>query len=125
MENLSIILQSKKANVGYAKEVVTESANWLKKQFQEAQVPFNYADCDRDYCGFATFQIYSIFHGIPVNLFLKIAEIKSQPYVFADIRVRDGNEAVLFPFFGEIGSEDGRELVLNYIADYILSVELN
>lgn len=125
MDTLSIILQSKKARVGYAREVVIESATWLKQQFANAKVPYNYADCDRDYCGFATFQIFSIYHGIPVNLFLKIAEIKSQPYVFADIRVRDGNEVVLFPFFGEIGSDEGRELALNYIADYILSVELD
>ncbi|GHC05547.1 hypothetical protein [Cerasicoccus arenae] len=123
MEKLAMLLQAKKANPELAHDVVSAASDWLKTQLQTAQVEFHFADCEKDYCGFATFQINSIYRGSALTLYLKIAEVRATPYVFADIRVRNGVQHVMFPFFGELGSDEGKEILLNYIADFLLSVE--
>lgn len=123
MEKLAMLLQAKKANPDLAHDVVSEASDWLKGQFHTANVKFNFADCEHDYCGFATFQINSIYRGSSVTLFIKIAEIKGQPHVFADIRVLEEVPRIMFPFFGEVGSDEGKLTALNYIADFLLSVE--
>ncbi len=123
MEKLTMLLQAKKASPDLAHDVVTEASDWLKGQFNTADIKFNFADCEKDYCGFATFQISAVYRGRSVILFIKIAEIKGQAYVFADIRVLDEAPRIMFPFFGEVGSDDGKLTALNYIADFLLSVE--
>ncbi|WP_309399596.1 hypothetical protein [Cerasicoccus maritimus] len=123
MDKLAMLLQAKKANPDLAHDVVSEATNWLKTQLSNAGISFSAADCEKEFCGFSTIQINSIYHGASVTLFLKIAEIKEAPYLFADIRVRNDVERLLFPFFGEFGSDEGQDLVLNYIADFLLSVE--
>jgi len=118
-----MLLAAKKGNPHVSHDVVTEASNWLKGQFTTANIKFNYAACEKEYCGFSTFQIAAIYHGYSVTLFIKITEIKGQPYIFADIRVLDEVQRPMFPLFGEIGSDEGRQLALNYIADFLLSVE--
>ncbi len=118
-----MLLAAKKANPDLAHDVVTEASDWLKGQFNTAGIKFNFADCEKEYCGFSTFQIQAIYHGASVTLFIKIAEVKGQAHVFADIRVLDEVQRIMFPFFGEISSDDGKLTALNYIADFLLSVE--
>lgn len=118
-----MLLSAKKANPTLAHDVVTEAADWLKGQFNTAEIPFSFANCEKEYCGYATFQIHSNYHGFSVTLFMKIAEIKGMPFLFADIRIRDEAQQILFPFFGEIHSDEGKLTALNYIADFLLSVE--
>ena len=118
-----MLLAAKKANPDLAHDVVTEASNWLKEQLDAASIHFNFADCEKEFCGFSTFQVQALYHGASVTLFIKIAEVKGQPHVFADIRVLDEVQRIMFPFFGEIGSEEGKALALNYIADFLLSVE--
>ncbi|WP_309382812.1 hypothetical protein [Cerasicoccus frondis] len=123
MEKLAMLLQAKKADPNLAHDVVTEASDWLKGQFNTADIPFNFANCEKEYCGFSTFQIQASYHGASVTLFIKIAEIKGQAHIFADIRVLDEVQRIMFPFFGEISSDDGKLTALNYIADFLLSVE--
>lgn len=123
MEKLAMLLQAKKANPNLAHDVVMEASDWLKGQLNTADVKFSFASCEKEYCGFSTFQINSIYHGASVTLFIKIAEIKGLAHVFADIRVLDEVQRIMFPFFGEISSDEGKLTALNYIADFLLSVE--
>ncbi|MGE9296365.1 MAG: hypothetical protein ACQKBV_08790 [Puniceicoccales bacterium] len=124
MNTLSLLIQSKKANPGLSHDVVTEAAEWLQTQLRTAEIDFSFADCEREFCGYALFQFHRVWHQTAITLYVKIAEIHATPYLFADIRVRDRAEQVLFPFFGEIGSDEGKEIALNYIADFHLSVEV-
>lgn len=125
MVSLDILIQSKKANPELARDVVTAAAQWLHKELVNAKLDFLYADCERDYSGYARFMFHRDWHGTEVTLYVKIAEIRATPYLFADIRVSDASGRVLFPFFGEIGSDEGKETALNYIADFQLSMEQN
>ncbi|MEO0795862.1 MAG: hypothetical protein AAFX93_11895 [Verrucomicrobiota bacterium] len=125
MDTLEILIQSKKANPDLAHDVVSAAAAWLNKELRSAGVSYHLADSEHDFCGYAMFQFHRTWKGTDITLFIKIAEVRETPYVFADIRVREQEENVLFPFFGEIGSDEGKEIILNYLADFLLSVEAN
>lgn len=121
METLKFLLQSKSADCSKAKEVVAESVSWMRVQFQNAEIPFHYSDGGLGHGTYGYFQIKSLLKQTAITLHLKIAEINGEAYVFAEIRVRGQHEGILFPFFGEISSEEGRVTILNYIADFMLS----
>jgi len=123
MNDLEMLIQAKKANPDLAHDVVTAAANWLKHELRTAGVEFSYSACEHDYCGYATFHLHCVWQDTDITLVMKIAEIRATPYLFADIRVLEQEEQVLFPFFGEMGSDEGKEIALNYIADFLLSVE--
>lgn len=121
METLKFLLQSKSADCSIAHDVVSEAVSWMRNQFQNADVSFHYADGGTGHGAYGYFQIKSLLKQTAITLHLKIAEINGVPFVFAEIRVRGQHESILFPFFGEIGSEEGRVTMLHYIADFLLS----
>lgn len=121
VETLKFLLQTKKAAYTRSNEIVAEAVSWMRTQFQNAEVPFYYSEGGASHGTYGYFQIKSLLKETAITLHLKIAEIHSTPYVFAEVRVRGQHETILFPFFGEIGSEDGRVVILHYIADFLLS----
>lgn len=121
METLKYLLQSKSADCSKAQEVVSEAVSWMSTQFKNADIPYHYSDGGLAHGIYGYFQIKSLLKQTAITLHLKIAEINGEPYVFAEIRVRGQHEGILFPFFGPIGSEDGKVTILHYIADFLLS----
>jgi len=121
METLKFLLQSKKADPDTARDVVRGAAEWMHIQFMNGGIPHEYADGGSGLGCFSHFQIKTRLGKTAITLHLKIAEIKGSPYAFSEVRVTDHQETVLFPFFGEIGSSTGKETILHYIADFILS----
>lgn len=121
METLKFLLQSKKADLETPREVVMEAVEWMRTQFRNAEIPFHYSDGGSGLGAYGYFQIKSILKETAITLHLKIAEINSAPYVFAEVRVRGHHDTILFPFFGEIGTAEGKLTILHYIADFILS----
>lgn len=121
METLKFLLQSKKADIHAPHEVVSSAVAWMRTQLQNAEIPYHYTDGGTGFGVYGYFQIKTIFRGTAITLHLKIAEINTAPYAFAEVRVRGQHESILFPFFGEIGSDDGKLTILHYIADFILS----
>lgn len=121
METLKFLLQAKKADCSHSNDIVSESVSWVKTQFQNAEVPFYYSEGGVGHGKYGYFQIKSLLKETAITLHLKIAEIHSTPYAFAEVRIRGQHESILFPFFGEIGSEEGKEVILHYIADFLVS----
>ncbi len=103
-------------------EVVSEATRWLKGALKGADVHFSYGSCEeRDQFGFAAITIVRSYRGTPTTLDLKIAEIRETPFIFAEVRTHGKLEGSLFPFFGDLRSEDHRDLLLHYIADFVVS----
>jgi hypothetical protein len=115
METLKFLLQSKKADSTRSQEVVSEATAWMHQQLRNAEIAYHYADGGSGFGAYGYFQIKSLLKDI------KIAEIHGAPYASAEVRVRGHHENILFPYFGEIGSEDGRLNILHFIADFVLS----
>lgn len=121
METLKFLLQGKKADLDTPLEVVRTAASWMHGQFTEADVPFDYSECGAGLGTYGYFQICSNPKVTAIALHLKIAEIHGEPYAFAEVRLRGKDEVMLFPFFGEIGTAEGKLTILHYIADFVLS----
>lgn len=122
--DLKYIIDQKKSSPSHTCEVVSEASAWLKAQLEGSNIVFQYGACDfEDHYGYSIFIIVRNSGSNRLILELKIAEIKEKPFLFAEVRSLGRNTGVLFPYFGEITSEEGRELVLHYISDYILSTE--
>ena len=121
METLKFLLSSKKADLESPREVVHEAVGWMHTQFHNAEVAYHYSDGGSGLGSYGYFQIKSILKETAITLHIKIAEINHIPYAFSEVRVRGHHEMILFPFFGEIGSADGKLTILHYIADFILS----
>lgn len=121
METLKYLLQSKKVDSTKRHEVVTEAVSWMTEQFRSAGVAFHYSDGGAGYGMYGYFQIKSVLKETAITLHLKIAEIHNLPYAAAEVRLRGQHESILFPYFGEIGSEEGKITLLNFVADFILS----
>lgn len=58
-----------------------------------------------------------------MSLDMKIAEIRGMPYIFAEVRSLGKFDGTRFPFFGDLRSDDERDLLLHYVADYLISTE--
>lgn len=121
METLKFLLQGKKADLETPREVVREAVDWMHTQFLNADISHHYSDGGSGLGFYGYFQIKSILKETAITLHIKIAEINGTPYAFAEVRVRGQHEMILFPFFGEIGSAEGKLTILHYIADFILS----
>lgn len=121
METLKFLLQSKKADSSRSHDVVNEANAWMHQQFHSAGIPYHFADGGAGYGIYGYFQIKSLLKEIAITLHVKIAEINGVPYASAEVRVRGHQERVLFPFFGEIGSDEGKLLLLHFISDFMLS----
>lgn len=121
METLKFLLQSKKADSSRSHDVVAEANAWMHQQFRTAGIRYHFADGGAGYGIYGYFQIKSLLKETAITLHVKIAEINSMPYVSAEVRVRGQQEGILFPYFGEIGSEEGKLTLLHFIADFMLS----
>ena len=122
IDELRNIVLAKQNGPSTTVDVVCDAAGWLKAALKGAGVPFRYASCEEcDHYGFATFAIARSYRGDRVTLDLKIAEIRNEPYAFAEVHRGSSGPASLFPFFGGAASEDGRELLLHYAADFNIS----
>lgn len=121
METLKFLLQSKKADHDAPREVVGNAVEWLRIQFHNADIPYHFAHGGGGFGAYGYFQIKSLLKEQAITLHIKVAEINYVPYAFAEVRVRGHHDSILFPFFGEIGSEEGKLTILHYIADFILS----
>jgi hypothetical protein len=121
-DDLRHVIAAKQNGPAQAVEIVSEAARWLKGALKGADVHFSYGTCEeRDCFGFAVFTIVRSYQGKPTTLDLKIAEIRQTPYIFAEVRTHGKTEGTLFPFFGDLRSEDQRDLLLHYIADFVVS----
>jgi hypothetical protein len=121
---LKLILDKKRSNPHGTIDVVSESAKWLKSELNGAEVVYQYGACDfEDHYGFAVFLIIRKTSRNRLILELKIAEVGNRPYVFAEVRSMGRSSGSLFPFFGEVKSTEGKEQVLHYLSDFLLSTQ--
>ena len=121
METLKFLLQGKQADRDLPSTVVADAVSWMNTQFKNADVSYHYSEGGGGHGIYGYFQIKSLLKGQAITLHVKIAEINGVPYVFAEVRVRGQHETILFPYFGEIGSEEGKLTLLHFIADFLLS----
>ena len=122
-DDLRHVIAAKQNTPSHTIEVVSEAARWLKGALKGAQVGYSYGSCEeQERCGFAVFTVVRSYRGMPTTLDMKIAEIRGTPYVFAEVRSH-GREGTLFPFFGDLQSEDHRDLLMHYVADFVLSTD--
>lgn len=123
-DDLKLLIERKRNQAGLTMDVVSEASNWLKAQLKGAGVSFHYAACEaEDHYGFAVMVISRWKNNSTYFLELRLAEIGEQPFLFAEVRAIGKTDASLFPYFGEIHSEEGRNLAMHYIADFLLSTE--
>ena len=119
METLKFLLQGKKADSNRSKEVVTESASWMQIQLENADIESEFTEGGANFGYYGCFRVKSLLKESAITLHMKIAEINCVPYVHAE--VHGEQDQVIFPYFGEIGSEDGKHKLLHFIADFRLS----
>lgn len=123
-DDLKLVIASKSSAPPTTLDVVSEAARWLKAALKGADVNFSYASCeDHNHYGYAAFTVLRSYKGEPVSLDLKVAEIRGTPFAFAEVRSRGKHGGTLFPFFGDLRNDDHRELLLHYIADFIMGSE--
>lgn len=121
---LKLIMEQKCAVTADSCEIVSNAAKWLKSELDGAAIVYQYGACDCDvHSGYAVFIIVRKNEDARIVLELKIAEIDGTAYIFADVRSLGRHNSSLFPYFGEIGSEEGRRHVLHFIADYLLGTK--
>lgn len=112
METLKFLLQSKQADVENPHDVVVDAVEWMRSQFLHAGISFHFTDGGAGLGAYGYFQLKSLFKDTAITLHLKIAEINRTPYAFAEVRIRGQHESILFPFFGEIGTDEGKLTML-------------
>lgn len=122
--DLQMILETKRNTSGESCRIVSEAARWIKSQLNGAGVKYNYASCEKgDHSAYSSFTIIREGDSPRIVFEMKIAEINKEPFAFVDVHPMGKPTERFFPFFGEIGSDQGRLLILNYIADFILGTE--
>lgn len=119
-----MILETKRHTAAEACQIVSDSSRWLKAQLKGAGVPFQYGACEKDdQSTYASFTIVREAGDQRIVFEMKVAEIDHVTYAFVDVHPMGKPTERLFPFFGEIGSEEGRKHILHYIADFLLGTE--
>lgn len=122
--DLRMIVETKRNSAADACEIVSEAARWMKAQLKGAGVSYQYGACETDdHAAFSSFTIPRQTGDQKLVFNLKIAEIEEIPFAFVDVHPMGKPCETLFPFFGEIGSEEGKRRVMHYIADFLLSTE--
>lgn len=122
METLKFLLASKLADLATPGEVVAEAADWMQVQFRNAGVSFQYLAVGAGVGCYGIFQVKPRDPDLPFVLELRIAEIKAIPYVSAEVRqVGVSSNIVCFRYFGEMRPGEGRDTLLHFIADFVLS----
>lgn len=123
METLKFLLQSKSNDPSPTREVVSAAVSWMSAQLRNADVSYHYSDGGAGHGTYGYFQIKSLLKDTAITLHLKIAEINGVPFASVEVRVRGQGQGILFPYFGEIGSEEGKLLLLHFIADFLMSTK--
>jgi|GEM_PF-6267816 len=122
--DLFMILETKRNSSLDACHIVSGASAWMKAQLKGAKIGFQYGACQTEnQSTFSSFTIHRSTDKQKLSFELKIAEINKVPFAFIDVHPVGKPTERLFPFFGEIGSEKGKSLVLNYIADFLISSE--
>ena len=119
METLKFLLQSKHADIARSHEVVSEAVEWMNIQLRNAGIASQYTERGGALGHFGHFQIESSLKKTPLTLHIKIAEINGVPYASAE--VRSPSDGVLFPYFGDIGTQESKTNLLHFVADFYLS----
>jgi len=123
-DDLKHVIAAKQSVPSRTVDIVSEASRWLKAALKGANVSFSYSSCEEeDHYGFAAFTIIRAYKGMPTSLDLRIAEIRDQPHIFAEVRALGKLEGTMFPFFGNLQSDDDRDLLMHYIADFVMSTE--
>lgn len=123
-EDLRLVIQSKQHAPSITLDVVSNASRWLKAALKGADVKFSYGSCeDHNHYGYAAFTVVRTYRGEAVSLEMKIAELRGTPYVFAEVRLLGKFGGTQFPFFGNLRSDDDRDLLLHYVADFIISTD--
>lgn len=121
METLKFLLESKKADPETPRDVVREAVEWVQIQLQNAKIVYGYTEGGTGLGTYGHIEIRSQLKEQSITLHLKVAEINGSAFAFAEVGVSGHRETILFPFFGEISTADGKLMILHYIADFILS----
>jgi len=123
-DQLALIINQKRNMPSDTCEVVSKASTWLKAELTGANIRFHYGACEEnDHYGYASFLITRRYKDNPVVLEVKIAEIKSRPFGFADVRSTGRASGLGFPFFRMLDEDESRELFLHYLSDFILSTQ--
>lgn len=120
MDTLKFLLESKQADASKTGEVVNEAVEWMQGQLQNAGIAFQYVPAGAGAGSYGVLQVRPLNPEVHLLLEMRVAEIKASPHVSAVVRQTDGG-SVCFPYYGEMGSEDGRATLLNFVADFVLS----
>lgn len=121
-DELSLILNIKQNNPSTAVDVVSGASRWLKSQLSGAGTEFDYTPCEIDNpSGVSVFSVLKETKGIKLLLDLKVAEVNSKPFVFAQIIQIGSNQGNLFPFFADLSTHEAKQNLLHYIADFLMA----
>lgn len=120
-DDLSLILSLKKSNTDQALDVVSDASRWLKAQLNGAKIDYHYTPCSAgDPSTFAMFSVTKDHQGAVVVLDMKVAEINSKPFIFAQVLQVGSRHGQLFPFFADISTDESKQNLLHYIGDFLL-----
>lgn len=121
-DDLRLLMEQKRSQPSVTLDVVSAASAWLKAQLKGARATYNYAACQaEDYSGFSVLVVTRWRGQTGYFLELRVTELGGKPFVFAEVRTMGHAQGRLFPFFGEIHTEEGRARMLHYIADFLLS----
>lgn len=122
IDDLQLIIDTKRHAPNINVDVISDATRWLKAALDGADVKYSYASCEEgEPYGYAVLTIMRHYHSQLMILELKVAEINTQPHVFAKVRTTGKNPDTLFPFFGNLRSDEQRDSLLHYIADFVIS----
>ncbi len=121
-QDLFLLLQKKRSQPHINCEVVSDSARWLKSQLKGAGIAFTYLSCDQqDFYGYAVFLISLSQETLHSTLEVRIIEIDERAHAFCQIKVVATTGGDAFSYFTEIADEKGRQALMAYMADFLLS----
>jgi hypothetical protein len=121
---LHVLIEKKRHYPSVTCDVVAPTTEWIKALLKEAGISFNFSECEQhDHYGFSTFYLQRWTGNGYLTLQVKVTEIDGKPFVFAALHKMGDIGHSGFPFFQCVDEENGRDLLLNYIADFLLSTE--
>lgn len=122
--DLRLILEKKRSQPGLNCEIVSEASRWLQSELKGAEIDYTYLSCDDHlHYGYSLFLVNRTVASHQMTLSIKIAEIDEQPHVACDIRVSGATGYNAFPLYTQVTTHEGQQLLLAYIADFVLSCE--